>query len=448
MPQALKPVVPPRDKWTGFLTGHLRQFAKGRYPFMIRMKETYGDFVQLQLGSNRTYQLTDLDAVELILKKDARNYSKDTPGFRLVAEVTGNGVFTENGDQWLKIRKVVQPFFSKVHHEHWGKIVQECSQNLVEQLSRELKPNQPMLLSHYMTQIALSVLGRTVFNEDLGHMIDTVEKELSRLVEITNERMANALALPGPKKNRIFKQFYQSIETLDFLIDDLIARAKRAPHDPEHNMVHAFMQAPYKVDEVFLRDQVKTMVFAGHETTSSVLSWTLYLLAKHPEWLTIVENEIKNNLGNNPPGLESMDSMPELTKVFNESMRLYPPSWSLGRICENDTDLLGHQIKKGDVFIISPYLIHHDPKHWIDPEVFNPNRSRPTHPMAFIPFGSGPRACTGEMLARMEMMIIIPTLIQHFKIELPKGHIVHPAFQVSLRPDGGVPLILTPRKLS
>lgn len=453
MPHTLTASNPKKDFLTGFLTGHLRQFSKGRYPFMKQMKHEHGDFIKFQFGPITTFQVTDLDAVELILKKDARHFSKDTPGFRLVSEVTGKGVFTENGESWLKIRKIVQPFFSKNHHPHWSKIIQELARELVAQIKQKYQINDGWLMSRSMTQIALSVLGRTVFNQDLGHMLETIETELSRLVEITNDRVAHSLSFNHFKKKKTLQEFHQSLSRLDDLIDQLINESKKLPQDVEHNLVHAFLAAPYDINETFLRDQVKTMVFAGHETTSSVLSWTLYLLAKYPEWQTRVCEQINSELGSEQASLETMDKLSELELVVNECMRLYPPSWSLGRICEEDTDLLGTKIKKGDVFIISPYLIHHDEKIWKDAEEFRPERFLPEnkmgiHPMSFIPFGAGPRACTGEWLARMEMMIIIPTILQHFTLRLPPGEENKvPDFLISLRPQNGVTLLLTEKRI-
>lgn len=453
MPKVLLPAYPPKDKYSGFITGHLRQFSKGRYRFMQLLEEKYGTFVELRFGRQRTFLLTDLEGVEFILKKAAHKFSKDTPGFRLVSEVTGKGIFTESGESWLKIRKIIQPFFSKQQHELWSQTVQMCSLELIEQLKKESSSDSPINISHYMTKIALSVLGRTFFNENLGLDISIIENELSKLVALTDIKISEISFLPTLKKYKNNREFKKSIANLDRLINKVIEQSKLKPRDPEHNLTHALLNSVDGINNQFIVDQVKTMVFAGHETTSSVLSWTLYLLTKHPDWLFKVENEIKEVLKNQTASYETMNKLTMLNLVVNESMRLYPPNWSIGRKCEEDVDFFGYPVKKGDIFIISPFLIHHNAKSWFDPELFDPERFLPEkinlhQPLSFIPFGVGPRACIGEVLARIELMIIISSLIQNFKLSLPPHCKVEPDFLVSLRPHGGIPLIMKPRNLN
>ncbi len=447
MPNEICLKSPPLDFLTGKMTGHFRSLSGDRLNFMYQCMLNYGEFVELKLGPIKTYILSHPPSVEWIQTKNARNYSKDTPGFRLMSKITGKGVFTENGESWKNIRKVVQPFFTKKNHPFWSAMVQEAARQISDEIGEKTKNFDKIDIAPYMTKVTLSVLGLTLFNEDLGRHEKVMDQHLSKLISITEARIGRGPFVPFWIKNREEKDFLHSASTLDKIILDLINSSKKKPLNPDQNFVHAFLAINPDFPDQFLVDQVKTLVFAGHETTSSALSWTLYHLTKYPDWYKKVEEEMENVLGKRQAGLDDLDKLKVLRMVVNETMRMYPPAWSWGRMTEGDDEILGVKVKKGDLFLISPFLLHNNPKYWNNPREFNPlnfteENTAKRHPYSFIPFSAGPRACIGESLSYMELLIILPTLLQKFHFEAVPGHNVEMEAKLTIKPKNGLPLLI------
>jgi len=413
---------PPLDKFWGKLTGHALSLSKDRLGFMMNLLEEYGEFVELKMGKQTTYLLSSPEGVDYVLRKNAKNYSKETPGFKLVSDVTGKGVFTESGKSWLEKRKKVNPFFANRNKVHWMSHINKTCDELVSLIDNGR--GHSINICPLMTKSTLQILGRTIFNEDLGQHGEVFEKELNNLIHLTEERITQILPFPSIKKIKQKKSFEISMRILDQIILDMINRAKKLELEPDKNMIHTFLaHANSETTEKYLVDQIKTMAFAGHETSSNVLSWTMYLILKNSEWYEKIAEEVRSSVGNEELKIDEFEKFPLLTMAIKESMRLYPPAWSLGRRAEADDEICGHKIKQGDIFIISPYLTQHNKKVFKNPEVFDPNRFSEENQKnipsgAYIPFGIGPRSCIGEGLAMMEIIAIIVKLFQTYEMKL------------------------------
>jgi len=433
---------PPKDKIWGKLTGHALSLSKNRLEYMMSLLNNYGDFVELKMGQQTTYLLTNPEGVDYVLRKNAKNFSKETPGFKLVSDVTGKGVFTESGKSWLEKRKKVNPFFSPKNKIHWLPHIIETANELIDDLN--LSSNKSVNICPLMTRSTLQILGRTIFNEDLGKFGDIFEKELNNLIHLTEEKITQIIPIPTPKKVRQRKSFEKSMSILDGIILDMINRAKERPSEPDKNMIHTFLEhATDETTEKYLIDQIKTMAFAGHETSSNVLSWSMYLILNNPEWHNKIKAEIDSVIGPNELSVDNLNLFPNLTMALKESMRLYPPAWSLGRKAESDDEILGHKVKQGDIFIISPYLTQHNRAVFTNPDDFSPERFSEENEVkipsgAYIPFGIGPRSCIGEGLAMMEIIGIIVKLFQNFEMELDKRVKVEINQKLTLQAKNGI----------
>ena len=191
-----------------------------------------------------------------------------------------------------------------------------------------------------------------------------------------------------------------------------------------------------------LRDEVITMVLAGHETTANLLSWTFYLLSKHPEIEARVREEAQRVLGDRDPTLEAVKTLEYTRMVLDEALRLYPPAWIFERQTIADDELGGFFVKKGSIVGISPYVLHRHPRYWENPEGFDPERfrskdaSRPR--WSYLPFGGGPRMCIGNHFALMEAQIILAMIVREHRLELDPSQpvIVDPV--ITLRPKRGI----------
>jgi cytochrome P450 len=199
-----------------------------------------------------------------------------------------------------------------------------------------------------------------------------------------------------------------------------------------------------------LRDEVMTMLLAGHETTANALTWIWHLLDRHPEVLARLTAEVDGVLAGRVPTVEDLPALPYTKMVIQEALRVYPPVWRMGRTPLADDAIGGYRIPAGAVLIICQYILHRDPRYWDNPQAFDPERfsaersaNRPR--FAYLPFGAGPRACIGSALAMLEMQLVVPMVVERFRLRLAPGHRVAMAPLITLRPRGGMPMLPEPR---
>jgi len=196
-----------------------------------------------------------------------------------------------------------------------------------------------------------------------------------------------------------------------------------------------------------VRDEVITLLVAGHETTSNLLTWTWYLLSQHPEVEQRVHAEVDKVLGGQLPAVEKLSELRYTHMVLEETLRLYPPAWIFSRKIIADDELGGYDIPKNGMILLSPYTTHRHPAFWEDPEEFDPERFTPERSAgrphyAYFPFGGGPRMCIGSSFAMMEAQLILATIVQRYSLRLVPGHLVEPEALVTLRPKHGLPMLL------
>jgi cytochrome P450 len=196
-----------------------------------------------------------------------------------------------------------------------------------------------------------------------------------------------------------------------------------------------------------LRDEVMNILLAGHETTANTLAWACHLLSVHPEVEAKLLAEIDQVLAGRPPTLQDLPNLPYLDMVLTESIRFYPAVWSFSRQPLDDYELRGYRIPKGSTLIISPYVMHRDPRYYPEPERFHPERWSdglmkriPTY--AYIPFSGGPRVCIGKQFALMEGALVLATILQQYRLGAVPGRVVEPIPEITLRPKGGLPMKL------
>jgi cytochrome P450 len=200
-----------------------------------------------------------------------------------------------------------------------------------------------------------------------------------------------------------------------------------------------------------VRDEAMTIFLAGHETTANALTWTWYLLSQSPEVERRLHEEIDRVLEGRLPGVADVDRLPYTTRVVTESMRLYPPAWLVGRRAINEYSIGPYYVPPRSIIIMSQWIVHRDPRHYLEPGRFEPDRWTPEFRAAlprsaYFPFGGGPRQCIGESFAWMELVLLVATLAQQWRFELVPGHPVVPQAAVTLRPKYGMKMIANVRR--
>jgi cytochrome P450 len=242
-------------------------------------------------------------------------------------------------------------------------------------------------------------------------------------------------------------QFRAAIQTIENIVQRVIANRRELTNEAARsrdllgNLMHAQDQDTGLVfDDTGLRNQVITLLLAGYETTASALTWTFYLLSQNPDIITRLRQELGRTLNGRAPNYTDLPALEYTRMVFEESLRLRPPAWVMGRVALGDDQLDGYFVPAGTIIAISPYTVHRHPGFWDDPERFDPERFMPErsagrHRFAYIPFGAGPRQCIGNSFAMLEAALIISMVVQGFDLSLVPDHEIKPEVVFVLRPD-------------
>jgi len=267
------------------------------------------------------------------------------------------------------------------------------------------------------------------------------------------EMMTNPLAIPAWVPTRRNREFQRLAGQLDAIVRGIIEQRRRTGEDPG-DLLSMLMAAEdsetgERMTDDQLRDEVMTIFLAGHETTANSLSWTLLLLSEHPDVRRRLQAELDEVLGGRTPTFEDLPKLAYCKAVVSESMRLYPPAWSIGRRAEVEDVIDGYRIRKNSLIILSPWVTHRSPALWDNPEGFDPDRFGPDapkrHRYAYFPFGGGARMCIGNNFAMMEAQLVLATLLSQHDVELVPGGRPKPDAFITLQPHGGLHMYVRPR---
>jgi cytochrome P450 len=252
-------------------------------------------------------------------------------------------------------------------------------------------------------------------------------------------------SLPTPRRWRR----HRNRKTLDAVVYDLIAD-QRARGSSGRNLLATLLAQQDATDGLTdrqLRDEVMTLILAGHETTANALAWTFYLLSQNPEAERRLHLELAAVLGDRPPTFEDLPRLTYARQVFSESLRLYPPAWVMVRTALANDHIGGYVIPRGASALMSPYVMHRHPAYWDEPGKFRPERFAPESGVdqpryVYFPFGGGPRLCIGESFAWMEGTLMIAALAREWRFQLAPDAVVEPEPSITLRPRYGLPMVL------
>jgi cytochrome P450 len=312
-----------------------------------------------------------------------------------------------------------------------------------------------------MMRTTLEGVAECLFGADLSDKAADIYRLFPTILNELARRVTSGMALPlwiptqGNRGLRAALREFQGI--VDGMIERKRARIREAGEGGSSSTDLLTVLISSKDEETGetmsdrqLRDEVMTMLIAGHETTANALSWIWYLLDRHPEEQERLREEVVRELGGETPSFANIHRLKRLRMVFLESLRLYPPVWMIDRRALGPDRLGETQVSKGDLVIISSYAIHRKPDLWKDPDLFRPERFEPGHEeqpnkYAYLPFGSGPRVCMGMGFAMIESQIILATLLSRFRARLREPAAIRPRPIVTLRPEK--PILLQLEKL-
>ena len=414
--------------------------------YLVELEERFGDVVTLRAG--RSYVIFHPDDVKHVLQDNHANYEKGEKYRAALSPLMGNGLFTSEGAFWLRQRRLAQGAFHRAQVTAAAAPILECVSDLADAWERQARAGRPVDLRQELTALTLRVALRTLFGVDDRAQIAALVRAVFEIhEEIRFGRLFLPVHLPRwvPTPGR--RRFARSLRVIDEFVYRTIAERKAA-RDPGADLLGLLISAQdpdtgERMDDLQLRDEIVTMLNAGHDTVTDAITWTLVLLALNPDVQTRAREEITRVAGPEWPTVAAVSSMEFLGRVFRESLRLCPPAWGFGRTAMQADSIGGYTIPAGALVIISPYVTHRSPRFWDRPTVFDPDRFLPAASegrprFAYFPFGSGPRMCIGANLAMMEAPLIVAALLQRFAFALPPGATVEPSPRISLRPRGTV----------
>ncbi|WP_405016056.1 cytochrome P450 [Kitasatospora sp. NBC_00070] len=441
------PPGPPASRTVGLLA----RMARDRLSVMTSAALTYGDAVRLPLGPKTLFFFNHPDHAKRVLADNAANYHKGI-GLVHARRALGDGLLTSEGELWRAQRKVIQPVFQPRRISRQTGVIAEEAAKLVARL-RSLAGTGPVDIRAEMTGLTLGILGRTLLDADLG-----VYESIGESFEVVQDQaifeMMSLSAVPSWLPLPQQRRFRRARADLERITGQLAAERAAHPSADGDDVLSRLIEATAaEPDEAVrrqrMRDELVTLLLAGHETTASTLSWTFLLLDQHPLVWEKVRAEVVEVLGDRQPEAEDLHRLSYTSMVLEEVMRLYPPVWILPRKAQQADEIGGFHVPAGAEVLVCPYTLHRHPEFWdapdrFDPERFAPGRAAGRHRYSYIPFGAGPRYCVGSSLGMLEATVVLAAVVRELRLAKAPGYVPKPEPMLTLRVQGGLPMTVHP----
>jgi cytochrome P450 len=408
----------------------------------------YGDIFYYRAFYRHIYFLNHPDLIEQVLVSDYRHFIKGE-ALRSNRRIFGNGLLTDEGGSWLRQRHLIQPAFHRDRIESYRSTMVAYAERMIA----GWRDGEVRDIHQDMIRLGLEIVAKVLFDVEIKSERDRVETALNTIMELgSGGRMLlppllRMLPTPGNMHYR------RAARQLDDIVYGLI-RQRRSNSQDTDDLLSALLQAQDESGGVMpdeqLRDEVMTLLLAGHETTAVSLSWAWYLLAQHPEMEKRLWSELREVLNGRSPTTQDLSKLHYTERVVKEVMRLYPPAWAIVRNSLKDCEIGGYRVPAGATLMMSQWVMHRDPRYFEQPERFNPDRwlderVKGTPKFAYFPFGGGPRTCIGAALATMEVVLVLAAIAQKYQIRVASGCRVEPLPTITLRPRHGIKVVLTRR---
>jgi cytochrome P450 len=441
------PRVPPGP--TGLaLLGTLWRLGRDRLGMMTAAADRYGDAVRLGPGWKALYFFNHPDAAKHVLADNSHNYHKGI-GLVHARRALGDGLLTSEGELWRKQRTVIQPVFQARRIARQAGTVAEEAAGLVDRL-RSRRDGEPVDVVKEMTGFTLGVLGRTLLDADLGAFgaVGTAFEAMQDQAMFELASMSTVpMWVPLPKQLRFRRARAYLQRVVDQLVTDRTTSGTGDDDALSRLIQSTRTESDPRVGRQRMRDELVTLLLAGHETTASTLGWTFYLIDKFPHVRERLHAESVEVLGDRPPTYEDLHRLTYTSMVISEVMRLYPPVWMLSRIAQGPDEVMGYPVPAGVDVLICPYALHRHRDYWPDPERFDPERFNPASASharyAYLPFGAGPRFCVGNHLGLMEAVFVTAMAARELRLTTVPGYRVVAEPMLSLRIRGGLPMVVS-----
>jgi len=416
-------------------------------------------------GASGAFVTTEPRVIQHVLKTNSENYRMSDIRVRRMAEFQGKGLLNSHGEEWLRQRRFLAQGMRRSRLAALLPYQVALVEPTLDRLDGE-GTQGPVEIYPFMVRLTFRLVGRALLGDGLtDDQIDQLGSAISTIQAFMVRQIVQPYRIPWYRVSGVSRRHQRLRQEGDRIVRDLIEARRREGGGGEgekedgnsgegerekSDLLEVLLETPYRdsgermTAEQVLIESMQLLV-AGNETSPVTLSWTLALLARHPEWAERIRDEVEKVFGGGPVTLEGLHRLDVTLRVIDEAMRLYPPFWMIDRMALADDEVEGIRIPAG--FTVVPYIYgtHRNPEVWRDPDRFDPDRflpeaKRERHPFAHLPFGGGPRICIGSNLAILQMLLVLSAFVRRYEVELVGDAFPEIAPMMILRPRGGIPM--------
>jgi len=434
--------------------GSSRQYARDPFAFVTALERAYGDVAQFDMGPIDTYMMSDPAAIERVLVAESDRFEKPRLGNDALGDLLGEGLLLSEGETWERQRALATPAFDMSRLSGMADRITDHAESMVDRWN----DGNRLDIEEAMTGVTLDVILDLMMGVELAeHRVEYVREQLEPLGQ-RFEPNPLRFALPDWVPMPDDEEFEAAVDNLETVIQGIIERRRGtfgSEDDPDAPMdfLSILVRARGRGEQTDeqLRDEMMTMLLAGHDTTALTLTYTWYLLSEHPEAQRRVHAELDEVLEGDRPTMAHVRELEYTTWAIEEAMRLYPPVYTIFRSPTEPVEVCGYTIPEEATIMLPQWAVHRSDDYWEDPETFDPERWRPERRadrprFAYFPFGGGPRHCIGKHLAMLEARLIVATVADRYRLEYDRDSPPELAPTLTAHPRDGMPMRVVERE--
>ncbi len=424
------------------ILGHLLEMSRDTLGFFERSAREYGDMTALQLASFPAVIVNNPDLIEQVLVKQNEHFTKNKVFWRQLEALLGNGLFTAEGAEWQRQRKLAAPAFATIPLATYGPHMVELTQRMVDRW----QDGQEIDMHREMMALGLQIAAKTLLDADVTDDLEAMEQAAYWVIDEVADRFSRPVVVPDWVPLPGHRRYLKGIAHLERMVYRVIAENRAGKHASAgflSLLMSARDEAGKPMTDKALRDQICNMLLAGFETSALSMAYGFHLLGQHRDIQTAIAAEVEAVAPGRPVTPDDLPNLPLTEHAIIETLRVLPPGWAIGREAATDVRIGDYHIAKGTTVILSPWITQRDPRYFEDPLAFKPQRwagdfRRKLPRFAYFPFGGGPRVCIGNRFAMMEAMLLLATISRKFDVERLMDRPVSFLPSITLRPVGGI----------